>query len=390
MNTKASRRRCRSSLEQHQDLRLHADVERRDRLVGEDQVGPERERAGDADALALAARELVRIAARRGRAAARPRRAGARPRARPPLPLAMPCTRIGSPSASAMRWRGSSAEAGSWNTICRRRRKPRSSDGPAATTSMPSKRTCPHPARSGAGRRARRSTCRSPIRRRCRAPRRARRRTRRRRARAPRRVFGTGQPRFALKVLARSRPRAAVAAAWRALMAPAPSSARRAPARRAAGSSGGSSAHCSIRKRAARLVAAAGRHVGQGRHLPGDRRQRRRRAGRRAASRRAAPRCRDGVGRRKNSLTGALSTTSPPYITITRSATAATTPRLCVIRRTASPSRACRSASSASTCAWIVTSSAVVGSSAISTFGEQASAIAIMTRWRMPPENWCG
>ena len=37
-----------------------------------------------------------------------------------------------------------------------------------------------------------------------------------------------------------------------------------------------------------------------------------------------------------------------------------------------------------------VTSSAVVGSSAISTFGSSASAIAIITRCRMPPENWCG
>ena len=41
-------------------------------------------------------------------------------------------------------------------------------------------------------------------------------------------------------------------------------------------------------------------------------------------------------------------------------------------------------------CAWMVTSSAVVGSSAISTFGLQASAMAIITRWRMPPESWCG
>ena len=38
-------------------------------------------------------------------------------------------------------------------------------------------------------------------------------------------------------------------------------------------------------------------------------------------------------------------------------------------------------------CAWIVTSSAVVGSSAMSSFGLQASAIAIMTLWRMPPES---
>ena len=41
-------------------------------------------------------------------------------------------------------------------------------------------------------------------------------------------------------------------------------------------------------------------------------------------------------------------------------------------------------------CAWIVTSSAVVGSSAISTFGSQASAMAIMTRCRIPPDIWCG
>ena len=45
---------------------------------------------------------------------------------------------------------------------------------------------------------------------------------------------------------------------------------------------------------------------------------------------------------------------------------------------------------SSSTCAWIVTSRAVVGSSAMRSFGLQASAMAIITRWRMPPENWCG
>jgi len=40
--------------------------------------------------------------------------------------------------------------------------------------------------------------------------------------------------------------------------------------------------------------------------------------------------------------------------------------------------------------AWMVTSKAVVGSSAMRMSGSQASAMAIMTRWRMPPENWCG
>ena len=48
--------------QQVEDLRLDRDVERRDRLVGDEQLGVERERARDADALALAARELVRVA----------------------------------------------------------------------------------------------------------------------------------------------------------------------------------------------------------------------------------------------------------------------------------------------------------------------------------------
>ena len=47
-------------LEQVEDLRLHGDVERRDGLVADDQLRVDRERARDADALALAAGELVR------------------------------------------------------------------------------------------------------------------------------------------------------------------------------------------------------------------------------------------------------------------------------------------------------------------------------------------
>ncbi len=38
----------------------------------------------------------------------------------------------------------------------------------------------------------------------------------------------------------------------------------------------------------------------------------------------------------------------------------------------------------------MVTSSAVVGSSARMSFGEHISAMAIITRWRRPPESWCG
>ena len=41
-------------------------------------------------------------------------------------------------------------------------------------------------------------------------------------------------------------------------------------------------------------------------------------------------------------------------------------------------------------CAWMVTSSAVVGSSAIKSFGLQASASAIIARCRMPPDSRCG
>ena len=43
-----------------------------------------------------------------------------------------------------------------------------------------------------------------------------------------------------------------------------------------------------------------------------------------------------------------------------------------------------------STWAWIITSSAVVGSSATIRCGEQASAIAIMTRCFWPPDSSCG
>ena len=85
-----------------------------------------------------------------------------------------------------------------------------------------------------------------------------------------------------------------------------------------------------------------------------------------------------------------VSTILPAYMTATRSARPAITPRSWVTRMTAMPSRCRRSSISSRICFWIVTSSAVVGSSAISSFGSQASAIAIITRWRMPPENWCG
>ncbi len=53
---------CLQVLEQVDDLRLDRHVERGHRLVGDDELGVDRERARDADALALAAGELVRVA----------------------------------------------------------------------------------------------------------------------------------------------------------------------------------------------------------------------------------------------------------------------------------------------------------------------------------------
>ena len=95
-------------------------------------------------------------------------------------------------------------------------------------------------------------------------------------------------------------------------------------------------------------------------------------------------------GAAKIASLGPCSTIFPAYITAMSSAISATTPRSCVIRMIAVSSSRCRCSSSSRICAWIVTSSAVVGSSAISSFGSLMSAIAIITRWRMPPENSCG
>ncbi|EPX87854.1 hypothetical protein ruthe_00059 [Rubellimicrobium thermophilum DSM 16684] len=51
--------------QQGQNPRLHRDVEGRDALIGDDQLGVEGKGTGDADALALAAREFVRVAVER-------------------------------------------------------------------------------------------------------------------------------------------------------------------------------------------------------------------------------------------------------------------------------------------------------------------------------------
>ena len=84
---------------------------------------------------------------------------------------------------------------------------------------------------------------------------------------------------------------------------------------------------------------------------------------------------------------GARSTIRPAYITCTRSQNWATTPRSWVIISTETPSSVDRLRSRVRIWSWMVTSSPVVGSSAISSVGSQASAVAIITRWRMPPDS---
>ena len=51
------------------------------------------------------------------------------------------------------------------------------------------------------------------------------------------------------------------------------------------------------------------------------------------------------------------------------------------------PTVSLRWASRSRICAWTVTSRAVVGSSATTSEGDPATAIAIMTRWRSPPDS---
>ena len=95
-------------------------------------------------------------------------------------------------------------------------------------------------------------------------------------------------------------------------------------------------------------------------------------------------------GRSKMSIVAPCSISRPDLSSATRSAISATTPMSCVMSRIAAPNSLLSSLMSFRICAWTVTSRAVVGSSAISTLGRQESAIAIITRCRMPPESSCG
>ena len=66
MKTSVRLNSARSRLSRMQNLRLGGDVEAGGDLVGDDEFRLERDRPGDADALALAAGQLVRVAVAEG------------------------------------------------------------------------------------------------------------------------------------------------------------------------------------------------------------------------------------------------------------------------------------------------------------------------------------
>ena len=78
-------------LQQVEDLRLHGDIERRRRLVGDEEIGPVGERHRDHHALTLAARKLMRIGASRCAGSGMPTSSAAqRSAARSAAPCALP------------------------------------------------------------------------------------------------------------------------------------------------------------------------------------------------------------------------------------------------------------------------------------------------------------
>ena len=85
------------------------------------------------------------------------------------------------------------------------------------------------------------------------------------------------------------------------------------------------------------------------------------------------------------SLFKPYSTILPPYITAILSASCIITLISCVISRIVRLSSSFNCFKSSIIFVWIVTSSPVVGSSAIRSAGSDESAIAIITLWHMPP-----
>ena len=100
------------------------------------------------------------------------------------------------------------------------------------------------------------------------------------------------------------------------------------------------------------------------------------------------PACRDG-GDWRRAPVGAYSTILPAYMTATTSAFSGDDTQV-VRDQQHGHAGVVLDLAEAGICAWMVTSSAVVGSSAMRMLGLQDKAMAIMTRCRMPPRNLVG
>ena len=109
-------------VEEVEDLALDRDVEGGDGLVADDELGVEGERPGDADALPLAAGELVRVAMDVALVEADPRRAARGPSSSRSRLFVRPWTYGPSPMISPTVMRGLRLAYGSWKTICMSRR----------------------------------------------------------------------------------------------------------------------------------------------------------------------------------------------------------------------------------------------------------------------------
>ena len=144
MKTTASPSALLEVLEQAQHLRLDHHVERRRRLVGDQQPRLAGQREPDEHALALAAGELVRVVVRAPRRQADELEQLAHARARGARARLGACSRIASPICRPMRWTGFSVCSAPWKTIASSvQRTARSRPGFIVSTSSPSSRTSP-------------------------------------------------------------------------------------------------------------------------------------------------------------------------------------------------------------------------------------------------------
>src|SRR5690606_7877163 len=95
------------------------------------------------------------------------------------------------------------------------------------------------------------------------------------------------------------------------------------------------------------------------------------------------------AGLPSTSSTGPCSTTRPPYMTARSSASSATGPTSWVMMSVVRPRSSWISRTIRRIIAWVIMSSAVVGSSSTTTLALRTRASMMPTRWRMPPESSC-